>query len=172
MDEDTRNGLITLIASLVTWIASFLLPILNILGPWINITTEYEFYWNKFTHVTDYAYNDLTDVVNSANYTDLGSLHQLTDATNIFSWLWLITGILGLVFIIGAIIGTFTDKDFDIYWAVLGGALTPLPYKIMVWLAGIFEMSFWQFMLVSFIGRTTRYMFVGYLSHYLIAFFS
>jgi len=49
-------------------------------------------------------------------------------------------------------------------WAVLFAAVTPLPFKIIAWLAGIFEMPFLPFIIMTFIGRVGRFVLVGYLA--------
>lgn len=43
-------------------------------------------------------------------------------------------------------------------FAVLLGALTPVPYKAICWLAGIFEMPRVPFLLASFLGRLPRFL--------------
>ena len=47
-------------------------------------------------------------------------------------------------------------------FAILVGAVTPLPYKVVAWLAGIFEMPLIPFLVMSFIGRVGRYLIVAY----------
>ncbi len=42
--------------------------------------------------------------------------------------------------------------------AVLLGALTPVPFKVICWLAGIFEMPRAPFLLASFLGRLPRFL--------------
>ncbi len=42
--------------------------------------------------------------------------------------------------------------------AVLLGALTPVPYKVVCWLAGVFEMPRGTFLIASFIGRFPRFL--------------
>jgi len=60
-------------------------------------------------------------------------------------------------------------KLFEKYgiWAVLAGALTPIPYKVICWMAGIFEMNFFKFLLVSFLGRFPRFFAVALLGQFL-----
>ena len=48
-------------------------------------------------------------------------------------------------------------------WAVLLGALTPIPYKVICWLAGIFEMRRDLFLIASVIGRFPRFIAVALL---------
>ncbi len=48
-------------------------------------------------------------------------------------------------------------------WAVLLAGLTPVPFKVVCWLAGIFEMPRSQFLLASFMGRFPRFLIVAYM---------
>ena len=43
------------------------------------------------------------------------------------------------------------------FWAVLGAAITPLPYKIFTISSGMFSFDFFQFMIASIIGRSVRF---------------
>ena len=43
-------------------------------------------------------------------------------------------------------------------FAVLLGALTPVPYKVVCWLAGVFEMPRTSFVIASFVGRFPRFL--------------
>jgi len=52
-------------------------------------------------------------------------------------------------------------------WAVLIAAITPVPFKVICWLAGIFEMPIGGFILASFIGRFPRFLIVAFLGKYL-----
>lgn len=50
-------------------------------------------------------------------------------------------------------------------WGILGvivAGITPLPFKIVTWMAGIFEMPFWRFILGVIIGRMPRYIITAY----------
>ncbi len=50
-------------------------------------------------------------------------------------------------------------------WGILGvilAGLTPIPFKIITWTAGIFEMPFWRYMLGVFLGRMPRYLVTAY----------
>ncbi len=47
--------------------------------------------------------------------------------------------------------------------AVLLGALTPVPYKVICWLAGIFEMPRTTFLIASFVGRLPRFLLFAFL---------
>jgi len=47
------------------------------------------------------------------------------------------------------------------FFAVLVAGLTPIPYKVICWLAGIFEMPRTSFILASIIGRFPRFMAVA-----------
>ncbi|RLJ70102.1 membrane protein YqaA with SNARE-associated domain [Hydrogenivirga caldilitoris] len=48
-------------------------------------------------------------------------------------------------------------------FAVLLGALTPVPFKAICWLAGIFEMPRIPFLLAAFIGRLPRFLVFAYM---------
>ncbi len=48
------------------------------------------------------------------------------------------------------------------FWAVVVGGLTPVPYKVICWLAGIFEMRRDLFIIASIIGRFPRFLAVAY----------
>ncbi|WP_457600433.1 YqaA family protein [Hydrogenivirga sp.] len=52
-------------------------------------------------------------------------------------------------------------------WAVLLAALTPIPFKVVCWLAGIFEMPRIPFLLASFVGRFPRFVAVALLGDYI-----
>lgn len=47
-------------------------------------------------------------------------------------------------------------------WGVIIAGLTPLPFKIVTWMSGIFEMPFRRFILGVFIGRMPRYILSAY----------
>jgi undecaprenyl-diphosphatase len=50
-------------------------------------------------------------------------------------------------------------------WGILGvifAGLTPIPFKIVTWTAGIFEMPFWKFLIGVLIGRIPRYFVTAY----------
>ncbi len=47
-------------------------------------------------------------------------------------------------------------------WGVILAGLTPIPFKIVTWTAGIFEMSFWKFTIGVLLGRMPRYILTGY----------
>lgn len=53
-------------------------------------------------------------------------------------------------------------------FAVALGAFTPVPYTIVVFLAGISRMDFKKFMISGFIGRVPRYVIGGYLLVYIV----
>ncbi len=48
------------------------------------------------------------------------------------------------------------------FWAVVIGGLTPAPYKVTCWLAGIFEMRRDLFIVASLVGRFPRFLAVAY----------
>ncbi|NPA40739.1 MAG: DedA family protein [Aquificae bacterium] len=52
-------------------------------------------------------------------------------------------------------------------WAVLVAAITPIPFKAVCWLAGIFEMPRLPFLIASFIGRLPRFLLVAYAGDFL-----
>lgn len=52
-------------------------------------------------------------------------------------------------------------KKWGIFGVILTG-LTPIPFKIATWSAGIFEMKFWKFLVGVVIGRMPRYILVVY----------
>lgn len=51
-------------------------------------------------------------------------------------------------------------KRYDV-WAVGAAAFTPIPYKVFTITAGIAELRFWPFILVSVIGRGARFFLIG-----------
>ncbi len=56
-------------------------------------------------------------------------------------------------------------------WGVLAvaiGAFTPIPYTIVVFLAGITKMNFKKFIIAGFLGRVPRYVIGGYAIVYII----
>jgi len=61
-------------------------------------------------------------------------------------------------------------KLFDKYGilAVALGAFTPVPYTIVVFLAGISKMDFKKFMLAGILGRVPRYVIGGYVIVYIV----
>lgn len=56
-----------------------------------------------------------------------------------------------------------TEKLYDKYGtkAVLGAAFTPIPYKVFTIASGIFNLNFFSFTLMSFIGRGARFFIVA-----------
>jgi membrane protein YqaA with SNARE-associated domain len=55
-------------------------------------------------------------------------------------------------------------------WAVIVAAVTPIPFKVVCWLAGIFEMPLLAFVLGSVIGRFPRFLFMALFGNYLSKF--
>ena len=56
-------------------------------------------------------------------------------------------------------------------WGVLAvalGAFTPVPYTIVVFLAGITKMDFKKFLIAGFLGRVPRYVLGGYVIVYIV----
>lgn len=51
-------------------------------------------------------------------------------------------------------------QKYDV-WAVLIAAFTPIPYKVFTIGGGLCRIHFWKFMLVSLIGRSSRFFLVG-----------
>lgn len=52
-------------------------------------------------------------------------------------------------------------KKWGMFGVILTG-LTPIPFKIATWSAGIFEMKFWKFIIGVILGRMPRYFLVIY----------
>ena len=52
---------------------------------------------------------------------------------------------------------------FDKYgaWALIIGAITPIPYSPLCWVLGIYRMNLKLFVFTSFLGRFTRFLIVG-----------
>jgi membrane protein YqaA with SNARE-associated domain len=57
-------------------------------------------------------------------------------------------------------------------WAVIVAAITPIPFKAICWLAGIFEMPIGAFILGAVIGRFPRFLFMAMFGKYISGFFS
>lgn len=51
------------------------------------------------------------------------------------------------------------------FWAVLISAFTPIPYKIFTISAGLFHVHLLPFIVASIIGRSLRYLLVGWVAH-------
>ncbi len=43
------------------------------------------------------------------------------------------------------------------FWGNLAAAITPIPYKVFTIASGVFQFSFWEFLLASAIGRPLRF---------------
>ncbi len=56
-------------------------------------------------------------------------------------------------------------KRYDV-WAVGAAAFTPIPYKVFTITAGIAELRFWPFILVSIVGRGARFFLLGMLVYF------
>ena len=56
-------------------------------------------------------------------------------------------------------------QRYDV-WAVGAAAFTPIPYKVFTITAGIAELRFWPFMLVSIVGRGARFFLLGMLVYF------
>lgn len=55
-------------------------------------------------------------------------------------------------------------KFFDKYgvWGVVIAGLTPIPFKVVTWLAGIFNLPFHKFVVASIVGRVPRFILMAY----------
>jgi len=65
------------------------------------------------------------------------------------------------------------DKAKQLFdkWGVMAvaiGAFTPIPYTIVVFLAGISKMDFKKFVIAGFIGRVPRYIIGGYVVAFIV----
>jgi|GEM_PF-3006087 membrane protein YqaA with SNARE-associated domain len=65
------------------------------------------------------------------------------------------------------------DKAHNLFekWGILAvalGAFTPVPYTIVVFLAGITKMNFKKFLIAGFLGRFPRYLVGGYAIVYVL----
>ena len=47
-------------------------------------------------------------------------------------------------------------------WGVIGAGISPIPFKLVTWSAGIFEMPFYKFMIGVLLGRIPRYLVTAY----------
>lgn len=56
-------------------------------------------------------------------------------------------------------------QRYDV-WAVGAAAFTPIPYKVFTITAGIAELRFWTFILVSIVGRGARFFLLGMLVYF------
>lgn len=56
-------------------------------------------------------------------------------------------------------------QRYDV-WAVGAAAFTPIPYKVFTITAGIAQLRFWPFMLVSIAGRGARFFLLGMLVYF------
>ncbi len=52
-------------------------------------------------------------------------------------------------------------------WAVIIAGITPIPFKVICWMAGIFEMPVLGFLLAAFIGRFPRFLFMAFFGQWL-----
>ncbi len=65
------------------------------------------------------------------------------------------------------------DKAHNLFekWGILAvalGAFTPVPYTIVIFLAGITKMNFKKFLIAGFVGRFPRYLVGGYAIVYVL----
>lgn len=58
-------------------------------------------------------------------------------------------------------------KFFNKYgvWGVVIAGLTPIPFKVVTWLAGIYNLPFHKFILASIVGRIPRFVLMAYLGN-------
>ncbi len=52
-------------------------------------------------------------------------------------------------------------------WAVIVAAITPIPFKVVCWMAGIFEMPVLGFLIAAFVGRLPRFLFMAFFGQWL-----
>ena len=52
-------------------------------------------------------------------------------------------------------------------WAVIVGALTPIPYSVVTWTAGIYKMNFLTFMITVICTRIPRFFVMGLIGYLL-----
>ncbi len=52
-------------------------------------------------------------------------------------------------------------------WAVIIAAITPIPFKVICWMAGIFEMPVLGFIIAAFVGRLPRFLFMAFFGQWL-----
>ncbi len=52
-------------------------------------------------------------------------------------------------------------------WAVIVAGFTPIPFKVICWLAGIFEMPILGFIIGAIIGRLPRFVLMAYFGKWL-----
>jgi len=59
------------------------------------------------------------------------------------------------------------EEFFEKYgvWGVVIAGFTPLPYKVIAWLSGIFNMSILKFTVGTLIGRFPRFLLIAYFGH-------
>ncbi|HID47408.1 MAG TPA: DedA family protein [Methanothermococcus okinawensis] len=57
-------------------------------------------------------------------------------------------------------------------WGVVIAGFTPLPYKVIAWLSGIFNMSILKFTLGTLIGRFPRFLLIAYFGHGISIYFT
>ncbi|HIQ31961.1 MAG TPA: DedA family protein [Methanothermococcus okinawensis] len=57
-------------------------------------------------------------------------------------------------------------------WGVVIAGFTPLPYKVVAWLSGIFKMSILKFTVGTLIGRFLRFLLIAYFGHGISMYFT
>ncbi len=65
-------------------------------------------------------------------------------------------------------------KFFNKYgvWGVVIAGLSPIPFKVVTWLAGIYNLPFHKFLLASIAGRIPRFVAMAYLGDLLFRVFN
>lgn len=58
-------------------------------------------------------------------------------------------------------------QKYDV-WAIGIAAFTPIPYKVFTIMAGVFDLHFIRFLIVSLFARGTRYMLISMISYMLL----
>ncbi len=67
--------------------------------------------------------------------------------------------------------GEILFRKYGVFAVIVAG-LTPIPFKVVCWLAGIFEMPLGGFVIASFLGRFPRFLFIAFFSKWVSSFFS
>jgi membrane protein YqaA with SNARE-associated domain len=52
-------------------------------------------------------------------------------------------------------------------WAIIVGAISPIPYSSVCWAAGIYKMRFFPFLISSIVTRIPRFFLMGYIGYHL-----
>ncbi|AXI25027.1 hypothetical protein CFE53_02190 [Methanofervidicoccus sp. A16] len=59
------------------------------------------------------------------------------------------------------------EEFFEKYgiWGVIIAGFSPLPYKVVAWLSGVFDMNVLKFTVGTLIGRFPRFLLIAYFGH-------